>query len=358
MVGALTERWLWTRPVILRRVRQMDVDGRVLVGERASVRPGDLLAHAQRSLPPTVIPAARVLGLVDPSLDRCMVRRPGDVVREGEVLAQRGGVLGIGSRVCRSPVSGTLQMGPRGSGELLVTPPPEEVELRAHLPGRVVSILPLRGVVVELAAMGAQGVAGRPGEAGGRIRVLSGPDQEIPANRVTDRLSATVLVGGTIGLTSLRRAVEVGVGAVVVGSLRAAALEAHLADPRGVPLVVIDSFGPRGMGRRCYEMLRQCEGREARVQVGSGGEDGDLPEVLVPLDDASAARQRRGALVLGALVRIVAGRHAFAVGQVVAVGAGPVRFASGLVGRWVDLLLEDGSQVRVPLVNVELVGSG
>jgi hypothetical protein len=354
MAGVIPERALWARPVVLRRVRQLSLDGRVVVGERAVVKASDLVARGLRPALPVVVPVARLLQLGEPSLDRYMARHHGETIRQGELLAHKRGFVGLGSRSCRSPVAGTVQMGSPGTGEVLVVPPPEEVELRAQFPGTVVSILPLHGVVIELTAVGLQGIVGIPGETGGRIRVLSGPDQEIPSTRLTERLSGAVVVGGSIGLAALRRAAEVGVHGVVVGSLRASAYQRFVADNHDLPLIVTEGFGTSGMPEQVFEVLRQSEGRDARLQ--GGGTDGEPPEVLIPADDNTATRAKPPSLALGSMVRIVAGRHAFSLGQVSAVGGHPMRFPSGVVSRWIEVRLADGTAARVPVANVELLG--
>ena len=355
MSGYLPERQVWATPVTLRRLRRLETGGQVVVGERGVVRPDDVVIRGEVAGEPLAVPVARLLELADPSLDRYLTRRPGEPVRQGEVIARVRGFFGLGARTCVSPASGVLELGADGSGQVFVVPAPQELRVLAHYPGTVVSVIPGRGVVIEFTAVGLQGIVGCGGDSGGRLVVLAGPTEPISADRVSQRLADAVLVGGSADSTCLRQAAEAGVRGVVVGSLRASAYEACLAESRRLPLVVTEGFGLRGMSRRCFELLRQHEGREARIRGGEGAEAGEPPEVVVPVRSPSAPRARPPALELGALVRIAAGPRALAVGQVVAVGAAPGRCSSGHISRWIDVKLDD-EVVRVPVPNVELVG--
>lgn len=229
-------------------------------------------------------------------------------------------------------------------------------QARAHYPGVVVSVLPLRGVVIEFAAVGAQGIVGCGGEAGGRVRVLAEARECITAARVSPRWAGTVIIGGSIDPGGLRRAAEVGVQGIVVGSLRASVFEEALAEQHRLPIVVTEGFGQGGMAERAFDVLRQCEGLEARLAGGTLGNPTDLPEVVVPVDAPSAPRPKAPSLELGAAVRIVAGPRAFAVGTVASVGAEPRAFPGGVVDRWCAVALDDEQEVVVPRMNVELVG--
>jgi len=356
MAGSLLQRQLWTKPAAIRRMRRLDADGRVLVTEGEVVQPEDVILRGERVPAPLLVPAARILKLSDPSLDRYLTKRQGEAVRQGEVIAKTSGLLGLGTRACQSPAAGTLELGPSGSGEVLIALPAQDVEVRAHYPGVVVSVLAPRAVVVEFAAVGVQGIVGAGGESGGTLRVLSGPYAAISANRISNAFVGSVLVGGSADLAALRRAAVAGVAGMVVGSVSGAAFEAFVAERHPMPLVVTDGFGAGGMARRCFDVLQQHESREARVRGAEGGDGAEPPEVFVPIDDPAAPRTRPPVLELGALVRIVAGAEAFAVAQVSAVGAAPAQLPSGLVSRWIEVQLDDGRQVRVPVENVELLG--
>lgn len=132
--------------------------------------------------------------------------------------------------------------------------------------------------------------------------------------------------------------------------------EEALAEQHRLPIVVTEGFGQGGMAERAFDVLRQCEGLEARLAGGTLGNPTDLPEVVVPVDAPSAPRPKAPSLELGAAVRIVAGPRAFAVGTVASVGAEPRAFPGGVVDRWCAVALDDEQEVVVPRMNVELVG--
>jgi hypothetical protein len=356
--GIIGERRIWSTPVLLRRARRLPVDGRVVVREQGILRPEDIVARGEREGSAIVIPVAKALRLGSHPVEPCLLCRPGDAVAKDEVIARKKGALGLGGHSCLSPVAGKFASGPVGSGEYLVTPAPTEIEIKAHYPGLVVSLIPQRGIAIQLAAVGAQGLVGVGGETGGPIRVLAGPREAISAGRIVPRLAGCIIIGGQADLAALRRATALGAAGLVIGTLRASVFASYLAEPQRIPLVVIDGFGTTGMSPAVHDLLRLNEGKDARLTANEHGTDGldgpEPPEILIPVDSREAVRVRPLRLGLGSRVRIVGGHDGFATATVTAIGATPVRFDSGLVADWVDVQLDDERHVRVPLTNVEL----
>jgi hypothetical protein len=356
--GIIGERRIWSTPVLLRRARRLPVDGRVVVREQGIVRPDDIVARGEVEETSIVIPVANLLGLGDRPVEPFLQCRPGDAVAKDEVIARKKGPLGIGGRSCSSPVEGKLASGPLGSGEYLITPAPAEISVRAHYPGVVASIIPQRGIVVQVAAVGAQGLVGVGGETGGPIKVLAGPHESISAGRIVPRLAGSIIVGGQADLATLRRATALGAAGLVVGSLHASAFASYLAEPQRIPLVVTDGFGASGMAAAIHDLLSRNEGKDARLTANENGTDGldgaEPPEILIPVDSREAVRPRPIRLELGSRVRVTAGRDGFPIATVTAIGATPFRFDSGLVTDWIEVQLDDERRVRVPLANAEL----
>ena len=358
-VSSLTERRVWSSPTVLRRVRKLPFDGQVLVREGRVVRIDDVVAATERPLRPVLVRVAAALGLRAEPVEPYLLRKPGDSVSAGDVLARRKRPLGIGSRTCLSPVSGKLVSGPAGSGDYMVIPASEPVEIRAHYPGVISAVIPLHGVVVRTTAIGAQGLVGCGGEGGGPIRVIAGALEPISPGRLIARLTGAVVVGGSADLATLRRAAALELGAIVVGSVRASVYEAYLAEAKKVPLLVLDAFGTGGMSEFIHELLRTREGAEARVTTGEPPlgltSDGQPPEIVIPVNEGEAHGDRPIALDLNSRVRITAGPDAIADGLVTAIGKSPAALGPDLIADWVEVTVEGKQPVRVPIANLELM---
>jgi hypothetical protein len=356
---AIAERRVWIEPTSLRRVRVLPVEGQVLFREQRSVRIDDVVARAERPKPPLLLSISRALRVNSGPVEPYLLRRPGDDVAAGEVIARISGPLGTRKRECVSPVDGQLVSGPSGSGDYLVVPKPEVVELAAHYPGVVGAVIPQRGIVVQTTAVGAQGLAGFGGEGGGAIRVVSGAIEPISPGRLVPRLAGAVVVGGNADLSTLRRAVALGLGGVVVGSLPASVFAAYQLEEKTVPLLIVDGFGSGGMSPFVHDLFRRHEGLEARITTGVpplGLIRGEQPpEILVAVNSAEPLRDRPLTLKVGSRARVVAGLDDVADGLVREIGDKPMSFAPGLAAKWVEVVVDGKQPIRVPLVNVELM---
>jgi hypothetical protein len=356
---AIAERRVWTAPTSLRRVRTLPIEGQVLFREQRSVRINDVVARAERPQPPVLLSIASALGIRSGPVEPYLLRRPGDAVAAGEVITRVKGPLGIRNREFACPVDGQLVSGPPGSGDYLIIPKPEMVELAAHYPGVVGAVIPQLGIVIQTTAVGTQGLAGYGGEGGGPIRVVAGASEPISPGRLVPRLAGAVAVGGNADLATLRRAVSLGLGGVVVGSLPASVFEAYMLEEKTVPLLIVDGFGSGGMSPFVHDLLRRHEGLEARITTGEpplgliAGEQ--PPEILIAVIHAEPKRDRPLTLKVGSRVRVVAGLDDIADGVVREIGSRPMAFTPRLAASWIEIAVDGRQPIRVPLANVELM---
>ena len=109
-------------------------------------------------------------------------------------------------------------------------------------------------------------------------------------------------------------------------------------------------------------LWRALQSLAGRLASAVGNEPGLAPEVVIAEPEPGAAGGPGAAapggvlLTPGTAVRILAGRAEGRTGEVVAAGDVPHRLPSEVATTVADLLLPDGSRLRVPLAHLQLVG--
>src|SRR5690606_28050759 len=141
-----------------RRERLLPQLGEVLVETRQAVEATDVVARAAVAEHHRLIDVARRLGVPPDKADEAMIKKDGDAVKAGEPIAVRKAALGLRRVAARSPINGWLVAAAGGKALLAALSRP--LELRAGIPGTVVSILQGRGVVIETTGALLEGVWG------------------------------------------------------------------------------------------------------------------------------------------------------------------------------------------------------
>jgi hypothetical protein len=302
-----------------------------------------------------VVNVAQVLGLIDIDLSQVMVKKRGDWVESGEVLAARRAILPFWHKPCRSPVTGRLAA--MGYGWVVIEteqvaqtpgssrgcpsaaewrPEARLCNLSALVPGHVVDVASNRSVILETVGAHIVGACGLGGEVGGVLRVaVDGPGDMLASDDVGMGFNNAVLLGGA-GLTPevVERAGEMQVKGMIVGSMSASLLESLKEPP--FPIVATEGYGNLPMSSIAFDILKRQEGREVYLN-GRGGHTRQLrPTIVVPLTEY--ARSENEALVspspmeplrTGDLVRAVRRPLMGQLGEVVSFPTEPQTLPSG-----------------------------
>lgn len=381
MASAYTPGLTVTRATVVRKVRRLPIEGEVLVREGDRVRPEDVVARAFLPGDPHTVNVANLLGAVAQDVPGHMVKRQGDPVEAGEVIARSRGLFGLGAREVRSPITGTVELVSGITGQVTLREPPVPVEVRAYIHGRVAEVMPREGVVVEARGALVQGIFGVGGERSGVLRVaVERPDDVLDAGDVRPDDAGRVLVGGAlVTAAALRRAAEAGVTGIVVGGIVDTDLVAFVGHDIGVAitgeedvpftLILTEGFGPMPMAERTFRLLRELSGREASINGATQIRAGVLrPEVIVtsaegpdgleaPRGPEAAESQAApaAALEVGTPVRVIREPHFGRLGVVTELPAELVPIETEARVRVVRVRLEGGEEVTIPRANVEIV---
>ncbi|MFQ5653778.1 MAG: glutamate mutase L [Planctomycetota bacterium] len=353
--------------------RMLPVRGQVLVGRGDRVRARDVVARAFMPGEITPLNLANLLSLPPSDVPECTLKKVGDAVETGEILARTKGIFGLFKNEVASKVTGTIETVSPVTGQVIVRGAPEPLEVLAYLAGEVVEVLADEGCVIEADATFVQGIFGIGPEAFGPIHLAcSSPAEELTPERISSEMAGAVVVGGSrLSHEAIERAQQIGAAAVVSGGIDDQDLKEILGydlgvaitgtETIGLTIIVTEGFGAIDMAERTFEVLRSREGAQAAVNGATQIRAGVMrPEIVVPCSDPQgpAATQAAGAagqLDLGRPVRIIRDPYFGRIGTVGSLPPEPQALESGTRARVLEVELPSGERVMVPRANVELI---
>lgn len=346
----------------IRRSRVFPAPARVLVRKGQQVEPDDAIAEA--TLAPRHLSLDLAAGLSQPAseIERYLQFGVGAVISQGDVLA---GPVGYSKRVVRAPLPGKIVRIQQGELVLQVTTQPGV--LRAGLPGEIVELVEERGAVVELLAALVQGVWGNNRSAYARFVFLAeNPEDQLTLNPGDKRLAGAILVGGAcLQAEVLRTAQAAGAAGLLVSSLGSDLYEPAEAAP--FPIVIFEGFGSFPVPAPIFELLASIgsqpeEGHFMALDARPWDRTGNTrPEAILPRSRNVESgvipihQPDLGLIHPDQMVRLLGHPYLGRRGRLVDL-PGPSRFASGIQGFGATVRLNDGTEILLPLTNLEFIG--
>jgi hypothetical protein len=316
---------------------------------------------------------AKRLGVSASELSHCMLKPIGQLVKEGEPLARSKGFFGLFRSEFPSPAAGTVESVSKVTGQVILRGDQIAVQVLAYLAGQIIEVIANEGVVVEAAVALVQGIFGVGGEAFGKLCMIAeSPQTDLTLDLLKpEHRGCIVIAGRRITGEAVRRAIELGVVAVVAGGIDDHDLKEILGydlgvavtgtEKLGTTIIVTEGFGDIGMAQRTFELLKSHHGREASVNGTTQIRAGVMrPEIVIPLANQTSTNghdtgRAVGALEVNAPVRIIREPYFGKLGSVLRLPHEQTLLASESLARVVVVKLGDGSEVTVPRANVELI---
>ena len=287
----------------VRRARVLPRSGDVVVPIGQDVNPTHVVANATDISSYQILPAANLLDIPAEKLSEHLLVKDGDALKRGTPLMRKSGLFGR-AKVYRSPVEGLLHQ--VRDGCLIIEKAGELIELRAMLPGKVVSVIPGRGVIIETIATQIEGIWDSGKDGFGRIRLGTEFNYlELEPNRIGSVGHDSVIVAGKVSeSTSLESLEELGVRGLIVGGLNSQLY--HRAHEFSYPIIVTDGFGRQDMAEPIFDLLKQSEGRQASLLSSEEKPRKQKSEIIIPLPtthDNSRLASSQISLDVGSSVR-------------------------------------------------------
>ena len=337
------------------RQRVLPVDGEVLVRLNQKVSAADVVAEASFSHSHHLIDIARSFNIKAAEAEKMTTLRVGEKVEEGTVVATGKGLVPR-----QLKVKHTGRVVATGGGQVLIDISKRDYQLKAGVSGEVVEVIPNRGVVIQETGALIQGVWGNGRIDRGRLHVLAEKANEIlaPSQLDISLRSLVILAGSCQDADSLKAAADITARGLILSSLAPSLIS--LARKMPYPIIVTDALGKQPMNATAYKIL-STNGQRDNVSLNADAfnrHKGTRPEVVIPLPQNNLPPEPMDVdqFRTGQTVRLVRAPHAGAVGFLVELPATQQVLPNGLRVTAGQVRLEDGEQITVPLVNLEVLG--
>lgn len=373
MVQSYTPGLKVTHRILRRYHRLLPIAGEVLVEEGQAVSAQDVVARALMPGDAAPLNLAKLLNVEPAELPRIMLKKEGDRLEVGDILARTPGIFGFFKQECASQVSGTIESVSDVTGQVIVRGEPIPVTVRAYLAGRIVEVVPEQGIVVEADVSLVQGIFGIGPEAFGALKMTcNSPDEILTEGHIKPEFSGAIVIGGArVTAGALKQAAKVGVSALVAGGIDDQDLKDFLGydlgvaitgtEQVGLTLIITEGFGDISMAQRTFDLFKFREGHQAACNGATQIRAGVIrPEVIIPLleedrQNEAEPSHTHGFMEIGAPIRIVRDPFFGRIGEVAGLPAAQRELESGSLARIVEVRLLDGNTVTVPRANVELI---
>jgi hypothetical protein len=282
---------------LIRKVRRIPAKGEVFVDVGDSVDAETVIAGGTvRNPEAEEVKVFVKLGIEPEQIERYLLKKEGDQVKKDEVIAIYRAFFGRFTRICRSPMDGFIEVVLKKKGRVIVRGNPIPVEARAHVPGKIVEVIPGEGAVVEARGALVNGVFGVGGKARGELAFATDqPGAPLTTEVVGVGHRGKILVGGSVvTLDALRKAAETGVSGIITGGVDQKDLTDFLGHEIGVgvtgservgmTLIITEGFGVYPMREETFRLLKSHEGRRASIDGTTQIRQRMLrPEIVLPL---------------------------------------------------------------------------
>jgi hypothetical protein len=373
MAHAYTPGLKVSEKAVIRKERKLPLWGDVLVNKGDRVNAEDVVARAL--LPGPVHPKnlAGELGISPSELKNALLVKKGESIKKGQVIARAKVFFGLFKAEATSPIDGYLEDYSEITGQVILRENPIPVEVLAYLDGVVEEVIPREGVIIRTVAALVQGIFGVGGEKIGTLKVaVDSPYDILKSDRINENLKGAIVVGGrTADIDAINKAAEVGIKALVLGSVDDGVLREFVGYDIGVAitgnenvpftLIITEGFGDLPMAERTFNLFKKFEGLKASAngatQIRAGVQ---RPEVIIFRKDVDPFEEvedklESGHLDIGTTVRIIRDPYFGEIGTVIDLPNEPIVIETESKVRVLKVRLMDGREVVIPRANVELI---
>lgn len=325
-----------------------------------------------REEPPFSFDACFELKCKPRELPQYMLRKVGDEVKKGQIIAKKGEGHAYLTTTARAPISGKIAEINDQTGYVTIARPFEEVLVKGYITGTVVEVMPERGCVVETPAVIVNGVFGVGGETHGVLQVAVPTHETVmQPDHITEDMAGKIIVGGAFATNeAIAKAMQIGVKGIITGTASYLNFVKSLGCKLGVGItgtediditvILMEGFGELSMRREVFEIFKAVEGYHVSINGATQIRAGAIrPEIVVPLPEWDQALEHEAVydeeLFVGQTVRCINKPYFGKIGQVVEIPREPEMVETECLVPVVRVQLNEGETVTVPRQNVEVL---
>ncbi|UCD45230.1 MAG: hypothetical protein JSV27_01655 [Candidatus Bathyarchaeota archaeon] len=362
------------KDTLVTKRRLLPIAGEVLVQENEEVVHDTIIARTFVPGDIEMIPLFYILGVEPYSLPDAVLKKEGDIINEGELLAISKSFFGLFKTEYVSEITGTIELISDATGMVGIRHLPIPINLDAYISGKVTEIIPKQGVeIAHMHATFVQGIFGVGGENHGEILIIAEPEEELTLRHIGNDCNGKIIVGGSqVTAEVLNKAQEENTKGIVTGGIRRVDLTKFLGYEMGVAItgheeiditcLITEGFGKMAMAKHTYELLKSCEGKLASINGATQIRAGVIrPEIIIPMEKSEIDSSKVEDDVLadgmypGTRVRIIRRPYFGAIGTIKNLPPELQKIETESLVRVMTIQLDDNRVVTVPRANVEIM---
>ena len=350
--------------------RILPLRGKIKAEVGQSVSSDDIVASANIPGNVKMINVANKLNIEPNYIKQCMIVKVGDAITKNQAIAQSKGLFGLFKTEVKSPVSGEVTQISDITGQVVISEPPEPIEVDAYIPGKINEIYKDEGVQVKSSGTYIQGIIGVGGEKKGKLKILSSPtDISSPDSISMDHKDCIIVVGSSLDYDIYEKAKQVGVSGIITGGFNYDSLSKILGyslgvaitgTERGLTIIITEGFGNVKMSDKTYKLLLDNEEKYISINGSTQIRAGVLrPEVFIynenEIDQVVQYDDNDLILALNSRVRIIREPYFGKLGKVIDLPHDLHKMESGTFTRVAKILFDDDSSKIIPRTNLEVI---
>lgn len=329
--------------------RKLLPNSEILVKEGDTVSPSDILGETKPSAGFHIVNTAITLDVPPKNARQYVVRKVGERIYKGEILAERPKMFSKDTIKVNTPIDGIIQQINEANGQVLLKMIRKQEYIPSGVWGKVVKIDTQNEIQIETQVLEIQGKIGRGFERGGSIKLIGSQHETIHEHLIKEEYFGKIVVGGCmITREAIGKCVSLGIVGCVTGGLDFKdVLAINPNSDIGVSLIMLEGYGTLPINDTTYQTLSKCDNFYSFIN----GKDGKL---IIPMESIPEAKATvNPKLEVGANVRII---FDFGIGQ-----TGSVKeliptytFPSGIKTGAVRVATRNTEQI-VPISNIEIL---
>jgi hypothetical protein len=393
MGNAYTPGLKVVKRALVRKERRLPLKGEVLVSLGEKVESDT--AAARTHLPGNVelVNVANHLGIDPKAVRKYLLKKEGEHVSKGELIAKNPGLFGLFKSEFLSPVSGFVETISEATGKITLRQEPVPLEMKAYVSGIVEEVIPGEGVVIKTYGTYIHGIFGIGGETWGVLQsAVDKPDEILDEKALDSSFLGKILFGGSlITLKALQKAVQLGIKGIIIGGIEDQDLRDFLGydlgvavtggENKGITIILTEGFGRISMAEKTFRLLKESEGRQVAINGTTQIRAGVIrPEVIISYleegigekgttfvgmiseksrDEGISGKEHDAhesmMLQEGSSVRIIRDPYFGQTAKIAALPSDPQTIQTEAKVRVAEVILKDGTHWVLPRGNLELI---
>jgi len=354
------------------RERRLPLAGEVRVNTGDKVSAEQVVMHTHLPGKADIVNIVSMLGCLPNEIEKYMLKKAGDSVEKGELIAESSSFFGLFKTRIHAPITGTIEAVSHVTGQVTMRGAPVPVEVKAYIDGTVSNVEENQSVTIQTTGTFVQGIFGVGGETCGELAIaVSNPEEKLVPDLITEEFKEKIVVGGSlVTIDCINKAVKMGVKAIVAGGFNDADLNQLLGydlgvaitghEKIGLTLIITEGFDEIPMADKTFEILKKYERKKASVNGATQIRAGVMrPEIIVPHESSKAVDEEEAKLILeiGTQVRVIREPYFGKLGKVTELPAELTELATESKARVLKVKFDEGAEIVVPRANVEVIAT-